>query len=124
MSSQRPRTLIVDSTFAPDYVAVLMPAEEGGYVITACKPIVTTQGEDLRQAMDALQEAVDLYEEDEKEESSDQQTGRCGSRAPRLVPADEITRWGAFCALPAGHAGWHRGDDGCEWNILQEPEAT
>lgn len=32
-------------------------------------------------------------------------TGRCGGKRQPI------------CALPAGHPGWHRADDGCEWGI-------
>lgn len=32
--------------------------------------------------------------------------GRCGDR---LMTLKDV------CALPAGHAGWHKADNGCEW---------
>lgn len=34
------------------------------------------------------------------------QVGRCGDR---LMTLKDV------CALPAGHAGWHKADNGCEW---------
>jgi hypothetical protein len=41
--------------------------------------------------------------------------GRCGEAAPTIVThAPRL-----ICALPAGHAGWHRADDGCEWGIAK-----
>lgn len=46
------------------------------------------------------------------------QMGRCGHKAPHLYPG-----WGVpqqFCRLPAGHTGWHAGDDEAEWS---QPEA-
>lgn len=43
-------------------------------------------------------------------------TGRCGSFGrPMLSPAGGPALSPPVCALPAGHAGWHRGDD-AEWN--------
>ena len=39
--------------------------------------------------------------------------GRCGQEAPRIV-GGVLT----FCRLPHGHAGWHKGDDGSEWNEI------
>ena len=36
--------------------------------------------------------------------------GRCGNAAPELVGATLM-----HCCLPAGHPGWHKGDDGSEW---------
>ncbi|OKI47288.1 hypothetical protein [Micromonospora sp. CB01531] len=39
--------------------------------------------------------------------------GRCGDIAPNLsLIASHIRQ---VCCLTAGHAGWHRGDDGSEW---------
>lgn len=40
--------------------------------------------------------------------------GRCGATAGATIwtkPPHPV------CALPAGHPGWHRADDGCEWGI-------
>lgn len=41
--------------------------------------------------------------------------GRCGARTPGIrLPGPDRTP-PVHCALPAGHAGWHKGDDGSEW---------
>jgi hypothetical protein len=37
--------------------------------------------------------------------------GRCGEQTPEIVGGVA-----EYCALPAGHAGWHRGDQGAEWS--------
>ncbi len=37
--------------------------------------------------------------------------GRCGGVMPRLLDGAPM-----FCALPHGHDGWHKGDDGAEWS--------
>jgi predicted RNase H-like HicB family nuclease len=41
--------------------AVLTPAEEGGFVALNPETGTTTQGEDLRQALENLREATELY---------------------------------------------------------------
>lgn len=38
--------------------------------------------------------------------------GRCGDRAPGVMPG---ARSQVVCRLSHGHAGWHKGDDGSEW---------
>jgi hypothetical protein len=38
--------------------------------------------------------------------------GRCGHHMVGLVDVRPMP----VCALPAGHAGWHKGDDGAEWS--------
>ena len=45
--------------------AVLMPAEEGGYVAYNPETGTTTQGETVEAALANLREAVELYLEDE-----------------------------------------------------------
>ncbi len=40
------------------------------------------------------------------------EVGRCGNAMPRVLKGTRPD----FCRLPAGHAGWHRGDDGGEWS--------
>ena len=45
--------------------AVLMPAEEGGYVAYNPETGTTTQGETVEEALANLREAVELYLEDE-----------------------------------------------------------
>jgi len=47
--------------------------------------------------------------------------GRCGYRAPVVFPG---TPSHVFCKLPAGHAGWHKADDGGEWTPAAEPESA
>ena len=42
-----------------------------------------------------------------------QDVGRCGVIAPNLALLASRNR--PVCRLPAGHAGWHRGDDRSEW---------
>lgn len=44
--------------------AVLMPAEEGGYVAFNPETGTTTQGESIEEALVNLQEATELYLED------------------------------------------------------------
>ena len=44
--------------------AVLIPAEEGGYVAYNPETGVTTQGETVEEALAMLKEAVELYLED------------------------------------------------------------
>lgn len=41
-----------------------------------------------------------------------EQRGRCGNQAPPIAGIASTAVW---CKLPAGHAGWHKGDDGSEW---------
>ncbi|MEW2474627.1 hypothetical protein AB0875_12630 [Micromonospora gifhornensis] len=41
--------------------------------------------------------------------------GRCGQTPPTMF--NHAPR--PVCALPAGHPGWHRADDGCEWGIAE-----
>lgn len=43
------------------------------------------------------------------------QAGRCGKTGPELIHPPG-SRHRSLCALPAGHAGWHRDDDGQEWS--------
>lgn len=43
------------------------------------------------------------------------QVGRCGNRAPAL-----FSETPAACCLPSGHPGWHRADDGSEWDLTTE----
>ncbi|WP_422744309.1 hypothetical protein ACN27B_08610 [Micromonospora sp. WMMD754] len=43
--------------------------------------------------------------------------GRCGDIAPSLALIASRVR--QVCCLTAGHAGWHRGDDGSEWSYGQ-----
>lgn len=44
--------------------AVLMPAEEGGYIALNPETGTTTQGESIEEAMANLQEATELYLEE------------------------------------------------------------
>jgi hypothetical protein len=44
--------------------------------------------------------------------------GRCGDHCPTVLP----TNGTIICALPARHEGWHRSDEGTEWN--RSPEET
>ncbi|MFC9085328.1 type II toxin-antitoxin system HicB family antitoxin [Nocardiopsis dassonvillei] len=68
MSTQPPRQcLLVTSDQVPDYVAVAVPAEEGGFVITGARLTVTTQGDTIPEAMGNLAEAIGLYDEQEDE---------------------------------------------------------
>ena len=46
--------------------------------------------------------------------------GRCGSLAPSMKPVERQE----CCALLSGHAGWHRGDYGSEWNDPQTQHET
>lgn len=39
------------------------------------------------------------------------QPGRCGFSQPGVIEST------VTCCLPAGHDGWHRGDDGSEWSL-------
>jgi len=42
--------------------------------------------------------------------------GRCGDRAPTVLPAALDERLQPIvCHLPAGHPGWHRDERGAEW---------
>ena len=45
--------------------AILMPADEGGYVALNPETGTTTQGESVEEALVNLREAVDLFLEDE-----------------------------------------------------------
>lgn len=45
--------------------------------------------------------------------------GRCGQMPPRSVTHAPLP----VCALAAGHPGWHRSDDGCEWGDVPQPWA-
>ncbi|GGM27857.1 hypothetical protein GCM10011608_10850 [Micromonospora sonchi] len=48
--------------------------------------------------------------------------GRCGDHAP-TIPG--LTPGGSpVCALPHGHAGWHRDDNGTEWNIATPADSA
>ena len=44
--------------------AVLVPAQEGGFVATNLETGTTTQGETLEEALDNLREATELYLEE------------------------------------------------------------
>lgn len=44
--------------------------------------------------------------------------GRCGDLCPQMSGAPAV-----FCRLRHGHTGWHKADDGSEWNI-SAPEST
>jgi len=44
--------------------------------------------------------------------------GRCGDSSPTIPGI-----WPARCALTAGHAGWHKGDDGSEWHLTDDTTA-
>ncbi|MEU3452269.1 hypothetical protein ABZ671_01300 [Micromonospora sp. NPDC006766] len=41
--------------------------------------------------------------------------GRCGDHAP-TIPTTGAPIPPAVCALPHGHAGWHRSDNDAEWS--------
>jgi predicted RNase H-like HicB family nuclease len=43
------------------HTAVLMPAEEGGYIALNPETGTTTQGESIEESMANLQEATELY---------------------------------------------------------------
>ncbi|MFI6819748.1 hypothetical protein ACIBJE_02200 [Micromonospora sp. NPDC050187] len=45
--------------------------------------------------------------------------GRCGETAPDILGHQLPS-----CSLTAGHAGWHRGDDGSEWTTRKPNPAT
>lgn len=48
--------------------------------------------------------------------------GRCGDPAPAVLT---VAPAGATCcALPHGHAGWHRDDHGTEWHNSHPPAIT
>lgn len=51
-----------------------------------------------------------------------QNVGRCGNRFTTTISSLPVPR--GVCALPAGHAGWHRSDEGTEWNDPREPGTT
>lgn len=48
--------------------------------------------------------------------------GRCGIAAPVTTWMSHAPR--PVCALPHGHAGWHRADDGCEWGQIRTEESA
>lgn len=50
--------------------------------------------------------------------------GHCGEEVPwpEDVPWLAGSRLRPVCALPHGHAGWHRADDGCEWGLIADKE--
>lgn len=41
--------------------------------------------------------------------------GRCGNQAPTVLPIGQSLPL-IICALPSGHAGWHRSESGTQWN--------
>lgn len=43
------------------FTAVMIPAEEGGFVALNPETGTTTQGESIEEALDHLQEATELY---------------------------------------------------------------
>lgn len=46
--------------------------------------------------------------------------GRCGQRAPTALDAElDGMLPPIVCALPAGHAGWHRDERGAEWGTAE-----
>lgn len=48
--------------------------------------------------------------------------GRCGAAGSLLlIPAAGQVPGPSVCALPAGHFGWHRADDGLEWKLRETP---
>lgn len=57
------------------------------------------------------------HEEADTEVTWVDDVGRCGDRMPGLFASTPPVN----CALLAGHAGWHRGDDGAEWVHADEP---
>lgn len=50
--------------------------------------------------------------------------GRCGEQTPALPGTTPDPRWSTHCALPHGHAGWHRDDHSAEWANTTPPAAT
>jgi len=46
------------------FTAVLIPAEEGGYIVSNPETGTTTQGETIEEALANLREAVELYLEE------------------------------------------------------------
>lgn len=48
--------------------------------------------------------------------------GRCGDIAPSLALLSNRVR--QTCCLTAGHAGWHKGDDGSEWSWHDDADQT
>lgn len=48
--------------------------------------------------------------------------GRCGDVAPSVLePRIDAQLPPIICALPAGHAGWHRDERGAEWGRVDAP---
>lgn len=71
----------------------------------------------LSQSSDRVQRLLDELERDPAS-----RVGRCGAPAPRMQLGAEYTEPATHCALPAGHAGWHRDDFGDrEWNGSNPP---
>lgn len=69
---------------------------------------------DARAVLDALA-AADRISPGDGLAKLREVVGRCGQAS--LTIFSDTGR--PVCALPSGHAGWHRADDGCEWGIAE-----
>lgn len=74
--------------------------------------------EELRRSADLIREPGARY--DDTPDTPDWLAGRCGVAGPSslLPPVDGVPAAVPACVLPAGHAGWHRGNDGMCWQEL------
>lgn len=101
---------MTEHTITDEMVTAFVRANDATW--TECAP--TTQGEAVsthRKAVRAgLSAALALV----------QPASPCGHRAPNLALLANTMP--AFCELPAGHTGWHKGDDGSKW-VEGEPPA-
>jgi hypothetical protein len=74
--------------------------------VAACK----AEGIDYDEALETA--AADIRAALGGVARDDGQRGRCSNQAPAVAG---IAQTAVHCKLPAGHAGWHKGDDGSEW---------
>lgn len=51
------------------------------------------------------------------EQTAPAAVGRCGVVSPLMLEDQDGF---STCCLPAGHAGWHRGDTGSEWGVARD----
>ncbi len=89
---------------------------DGAFVVLTDDQAATTGRELLRLSVGPVYESPEeLAAEVARLREESARVGRCGAESRRLHPDGRAEP--TFCALPAGHAGWHRDDSGTtEWN--------
>ena len=106
---QRVRTLVL----AAGALAELVPDDELGRTVHNARFELAAAVALIEAGAEHLLQMDDEHTLDQLADVTEIVVGRCGDQLPAV---SEIGA-GVHCCLPAGHDGWHRGDDGAEWSF-------